>query len=357
MSSKQPFDDPRIPIDERVGERIRERLGDREFRDLTDALESQREDLADLETRLSEVQTERDRLRTRVDSLTQEISDLEERLNRDSPDVHFDASDVFQRFGGAVEDAQRRLREENRAYEVGNVRVHLRANVVGDDSGLKLQFPGERQRMDAGSIGEFDFDLRPTSTPDVGTYDEIPSLEGRDVQTAMRMIADRGFEGEVVERRKADEPNVVLDQFPRARSIAEPGTTVDLIASEPLPDEESETAEDEVEETDDSVTDTDENGTDDAGNGEADEREETRSGGDEESDADGDDERTARLQLEVISGIGTAYSKRLRGAGIDDVIDLAESPPRRVADRTGISPTRIETWVEQARRISDREGR
>lgn len=349
MSSRPPFDDPRIPIDERLGERIQEQLDERAFEDFTNALETQREEITKLEEQLGQVHAERDKLNTRVQSLLDQINDLEDQLQDEPVDVRFETSDVFQRFGGALEDAQKQLREENRDYEIGNVKVHLRANIVGEGSGLKLQFPGEQQQLDAGSIGEFDFDLRPSADRETGTYEEIPSVKGRNIETAMRMISDHGFEGEIVEHQEAEEPDIVLDQFPRARSIAEPGTTIDLIVSEPLPDEDTEDTEDD---TDDLITDRDESehNEDDR---ESEETESNENGG--ESDIENQDERDARLQLEAISGIGTVYARRLRETGIDDLTDLAESDPRRIARDANLSSTRVKTWVEQAQSLVETE--
>ncbi len=50
-----------------------------------------------------------------------------------------------------------------------------------------------------------------------------------------------------------------------------------------------------------------------------------------------------------IKGIGPSYADRLGEAGVDTVSDLADADADEVGEATGISPKRIEAWIERAR--------
>lgn len=52
--------------------------------------------------------------------------------------------------------------------------------------------------------------------------------------------------------------------------------------------------------------------------------------------------------LTDLSGIGEAYADDLREAGIETIDDLAAVDAADLATKTGISPARIEDWIEQA---------
>ncbi|WP_101294262.1 class III poly(R)-hydroxyalkanoic acid synthase subunit PhaC [Halegenticoccus soli] len=59
--------------------------------------------------------------------------------------------------------------------------------------------------------------------------------------------------------------------------------------------------------------------------------------------------------LRTIEGIGPAYADRLREEGVDGVAALAEADAASLAQRIGVSESRVDAWVEQAReRVGDR---
>lgn len=49
-----------------------------------------------------------------------------------------------------------------------------------------------------------------------------------------------------------------------------------------------------------------------------------------------------------IDGIGPARRETLAAAGIETVKDLAEADPKRLAEQTETSETRVRTWVNRA---------
>ena len=52
--------------------------------------------------------------------------------------------------------------------------------------------------------------------------------------------------------------------------------------------------------------------------------------------------------LTDLSGVGEAYAEDLREAGIESIDDLAVANVADLATETGLSPGRIEDWIEQA---------
>ena len=52
-----------------------------------------------------------------------------------------------------------------------------------------------------------------------------------------------------------------------------------------------------------------------------------------------------------VSGVGPAFARRLRDAGVETIADLALSDPERLAERTDIARGRVETLVERARAV------
>ncbi len=51
--------------------------------------------------------------------------------------------------------------------------------------------------------------------------------------------------------------------------------------------------------------------------------------------------------LTELDGVGEAYAADLRGAGVETFADLADADVAELAAETGISPVRIENWVDQ----------
>ncbi len=56
--------------------------------------------------------------------------------------------------------------------------------------------------------------------------------------------------------------------------------------------------------------------------------------------------------LQRLDGIGPTYKERLHDAGISTVSQLAAADPAALAERLGISDSRVLSWVEQAQQLS-----
>ena len=63
----------------------------------------------------------------------------------------------------------------------------------------------------------------------------------------------------------------------------------------------------------------------------------------------------ADLDVEDVSGIGTAYAERLREAGVETVGQLALADAEGLAAETEIPPARVHKWVDRSRELLDSE--
>ncbi len=69
--------------------------------------------------------------------------------------------------------------------------------------------------------------------------------------------------------------------------------------------------------------------------------------------ADDDAESDSAIEAETddmteLTGVGQAYAEDLHSAGIETFDQLADADPAELATETGISPSRIEDWIDQA---------
>ncbi len=304
-------EDPRFPLQKDTVARVREQLDESVAKQINETIATQQTRIAELRQELSELQTERAQLQQNVRSLTEQLASAKNQPETDRNLTNFEIADAFQRFGAAVEETQHTISEADGEYELGNVHVNLRANVLGDNDGIKLQFPGRSELQHSVTTSEFEFTLRPRPSDESTEYTDIPSVVGLEYEAAQRIIAEHGFQATVVERQPGDTPDTVLDQFPSPRSLAEPGTTIDLVVSEP-----------------------------------ASERTDTSSSAPDDHDHSGATDATT--QLLAIRGIGQTYARRLREAGITELTDLVEAEPQTVAESANISVSRATTWIERA---------
>jgi len=396
MSGEDPtsgpgFDFSRDPfVEQGLLDSINDQLEESEFERIQQTLDRQQSRISDLQQQLADVQTERETLQREVDTLADRNADLQEQLAA-APDerVQFDATEVFSEFGTALDDAQNTLSERDLGYEVSDLDVRLRTNVVGTEGGVKFQFPGLDEQVTPEKLSEFDFQLQPRVTREETDYREIPSVVGMRLADARSLLGDRGFEPTVVERQPGDEPDTVREQFPSPRSLAEPGTTVDLVATaershEPTEGGETEETTGETEETSDpggadsepsdgtgESSDGTAEGTGEESGGEPDSEPAEATEREEPTDVTGEpigaglpieeavdpvDISEPRRQLRGIRGIGPTYAERLREAGIDDIVDLVGVEPERAAEATSAPVVRVRRWRERARETLQEQG-
>ena len=59
-----------------------------------------------------------------------------------------------------------------------------------------------------------------------------------------------------------------------------------------------------------------------------------------------------QLPIEAVDGIGPVLAGKLRAAGIEDLVRLADASPDAVAEAAGVSAARARSWIDQARTLA-----
>jgi polyhydroxyalkanoate synthase len=67
----------------------------------------------------------------------------------------------------------------------------------------------------------------------------------------------------------------------------------------------------------------------------------------DEAEAEADQDQS----LQTLDGIGPTYEERFHDAGITTVTQLVAADPVQLADRLGLSESRVTAWIEQARQF------
>ncbi|WP_251341346.1 PASTA domain-containing protein [Haloplanus halophilus] len=336
----------------------------------------------ELRERLLEVESERDLFRTRVDRLQAERDALRDRLDGLEAERGTVAPDrLVASLGDAFTSARDDLSEAD--YAIGRIEVDLKANVVGGGDGPQFQLPDLAESVDRETLSTLRFDLRPTTRDDAATYDPIPDVRDRSLDEAREAVRRAGFTVGEVTTEPGDADDVVIDQFPSPRSVAEPGTAVDLTVSErreiDVPAVIGNDLDDAVAalsaaglsvgevdaETRDEPADAVVGQTPAAGESvpagtAVDLTVSVGPASDSDTDAgsaDGRDEEGggAGPDLQAVDGIGPTYADRLRAAGVTDLPTLLDRDPDEVAEITRASTNRVETWFDHAKRLLEGE--
>jgi len=342
--------------------------------------------------RLIAVESERDLLRTKVERLQAERGALRERLDGLEADRGRVAPDRFvASLGDALASARDDLSEAE--YAIGRIEVDLKANVVGGSDGPQFQLPDLAESANREALSTFRFDLRPAARPaETVTYDPIPDVRDRSLDEARAAIERAGFSVGEVTTEPGGVDDVVLDQFPSPRSVAEPGAPVDLTVSarreHDVPSviglslDDAAVALDDADlsvggvdaETGDAPADAVVGQSPPAGEsvpvgaavdltvsaGPAEEMDAEETDADDASETtaspEADDaEARAVVDLEAVDGIGPTYADRLRAAGVEDVRTLLDRDPDEVAEITRASTSRTTDWFAHAKRLLEGE--
>jgi predicted flap endonuclease-1-like 5' DNA nuclease len=318
-----------------------------------------------LRDRLIEAEGERDLLRTKVDRLQADRDALRDRLDGLEAERGSVAPDrLVTSLGGALASAREELSAAD--YTIGRVEVDLKANVVGGQDGPRFQLPGLAESVNRETLSTLRFDLRQAARPETegtATYDPIPDVRDRSLDEARDAIRRAGFTVGEVTTEPGDVDDVVHEQFPSPRSVAEPGSPIDLTVSERreldvpsvigLDLDDAATA---LSDAGLSVGDVDAQARSapaDTVVGQSPPAGETALAGvavdlTVSAGPAADDDT---IGLETVDGIGPTYADRLRAADISDVSTLLDRDPADVAEITRASTSRVEGWFEHATRL------
>lgn len=338
--------------------------------------------IADLRTELIDVRSERDTLELRVADLEETRGELQDRIQQlevERPSL--EPRQVLTDFGTAIREVHDEL-DADTGFAIGDLEVDMKANVVRTGEGMRLHLPSLDEEFAAGTLSELRFTVRRQPSREGTEYREIPDLRFTDRTAAERRIGESGFAlGDVETETTTDEtPGTVLEQFPSPYSVAAPGTEVDLVvADSPEDSEEPGRPPEESERLEGPDADVPRFGTlgefwtlsgdrlEEAGirdPAEFAERDPAEIA--EVLDLDPEaatalrervldlleaESGTDRIGLQRIDGIGEAFARRLRRAGIPHVQALASRDPGEVAGVTRVSEARAREWVERAREL------
>jgi hypothetical protein len=356
---------------------------------------NEREDaITDLRTELLEVRSERDAYQSRVEQLegtAQELRDRIRQLETERPSL--EPGEVLTEFGTAIRDVGDELDVAGAGFTVSDVEVDMKANVVNTEEGMRLHLPSLDEEFAAESLSQLRFTVRRQPAREETEYREVPDLRFASLTAAQRDIEDAGFAlGDVDREATTDEPpGTVVEQFPSPYSVAAPGTEVDLVVAEEPGGAEPEEPEPTPGEPEPRLGEPEppgdgepgaelptfetvgefwtlygerlaEAGIEDPGEFVRREPEEIA----ELLDLDPEAAEALRervlalleaeseeggIDLRRIEGIGPAYARRLREAGVTHVGALAERDPEAVAAMANVSTARAEGWLEQAREL------
>ena len=323
----------------------------------------QQTSLIQLQTDVLEVQTERDALSNQLSTVVDDRDRLQERVRElEAQRPALEPKTVFQSLGTALEAADESLSSER--YRVDDVDFTLKANVTQTEDGVQMYLPSLDESSLSTNLSEVSFKLRaPRTTADrpEASYVEVPELSGLSREAAVRRLNAANFSLGSVESVSdpTTTPGAVVEQFPEAFAVAEPGSSVDLVlAAEPAPPEEP-PSEPETDAEDEAPSDADA----DAGGeepvdttGDETPSEPATETDDAPSEAD-DETRTDRLEgseaermeafrraiVTAYPDAGPAVADRLRRAGVTDIESLVELDAEKLADELSIPVEHILT--------------
>jgi len=345
----------------------------------------QQESLVRLQTDVLDVRTERDALEYQLSKLTEDRERLQERVRElEVERPALEPKTVFSNLGAALEAADDDLAGER--YRVDDVDFTLKANVTQTEEGVRMHLPSLDESSLSANLSEVSFRLRaPRTEPDrpETEYVDVPELRGLSREAAVRRLTAADLAVGAVERAPdpTTTPGAVVEQFPDAYAVAEPGSPVDLVLAEEPPDDSEPTDEASAEADADSASDSDATGEGDTGAGEG-----AGAGEDTDPDASGDEapedgeagddapedgeggsdefggdqsagpteadekermEAFRRAVVEVDPENGAAVADRLRRAGVTDLESLVKRDPEELAELLSIPVERVRALQDE----------
>jgi len=324
----------------------------------------QQESLVRLQTDVLDVRIERDALEHELSTVTDDRERLRDRVRElEAERPALEPKTVFSNLGAALEAADDDLSSER--YRVDDVDFTLKANLTQTEDGVRMHLPSLDESSVSANLSEVSFRLRaPRERPDrpEAEYVDVPELRDLSREAAVRRLAAAELTLGTVERTAdpTTTPGAVVEQFPDAYALAEPGASVDLVlAAEPEVaelDADAEAPSDSSAEADsdegaDSEASTDTGADADTGtDGETDADAGTSADGDTgETEPDERERMEAfrRALVEVDPENGSAVADRLSRAGVTDLESLVRLDPEELAERLSIPVERIVALQER----------
>ena len=325
----------------------------------------QQESLVRLQTDVLDVRTERDALEHRLSELTNDRERLRERVRElEAERPALEPKTVFSNLGAALEAADEDLSSER--YRVDDVDFTLKANVTQTEEGVRMHLPSLDESSLSSNLSEISFRMRaPRAEPDrpETEYVDVPELGGLSREAAVRRLTAADLAVGTVERvpDPTTTPGAVVEQFPDAYAVAEPGSPVDLVLAEEPADGPESTDEPSEEEDTGASTDSDATGggdsktdepaddapADETGEENPDETAEERLDEPTESDETARMEAFRRAIVEVDPESGSAVADRLRRAGVTDLESLVKRDPEELAELLSIPVERVRALQEE----------
>lgn len=320
-------------------------LFETQFREQLIELEAER---SELQYRTTALERDRDRLRERLDQ-----------LQADHPAI--DPDRVVAAFSERLAASEALSAQ---GYEITDYSVDLKANLVYEGGEPRVHLPGPTEEFVAANLSTIRFGVEKRDSDDALTYQRIPDVQGRSIETVTQLLTEAGFAVGDREFIMGEPAGRVVEQFPRPGDVAQPGTAVDLVVTERGSDDE-----------DDSDASEEAAHTKSAAASEETEYTEEVAASDEKDDSDKKDEtvdrdRTDRTDrttttdehtrstataesVSAITGIGPTYSDRLGSVGIETVGDVRRANIETIAEAASVSKTRAERWRELATKLAE----
>ncbi|WP_435075828.1 helix-hairpin-helix domain-containing protein [Halorubrum sp. HHNYT27] len=335
----------------------------------------QQESLVRLQTDVLDVRTERDALDHQLAKVIDDRERLQDRVRElEAERPALEPKTVFENLGAALEAADEDLSSER--YRVDDVDFTLKANLTQTEEGVRMHLPSLDESSVSANLSEVSFRLRaPRESPNrpESAYVDVPELRGLSREAATRRLRAADLTVGTVERTPdpTTTPGAVVEQFPDAYAVAEPGSPVDLVlaaeseseadsSGEPTAPGEGtiETEPPAPAEDEDAIEteppapaeDEDAAASEDANAGGETEAAAATAAGEAEPVEDADDASTDRIEddegarmeafrralVEVDPENGDAVADRLRRAGVTDLESLTKLDPEELAERLSI---------------------
>lgn len=175
-------------------------------------------------------------LDSRIKEILKEKAETEkklEQLSRTRPELS--STNLVRAFRDSLEEMDEAMNSSSSKvnYNVSSMNVRLRTNIAVKNNGLSFQLPKADDVIPPENLSEVEFTISSSAKEAVfSDYVDVPDVVGLDMDTAVSMIRNAGFEGgEVTEAESDLMQGTVLSQMPSGNAVAKSGDAVDIVIS------------------------------------------------------------------------------------------------------------------------------